>query len=312
METLLHAVLRMTLLGSGLTALLLCLKPLLLGRLPAHWQRRLWILALLAMVLPLYRLFPGPTVIDLPQPVQDAVTVTAPAAAPLTPTTEAAPEAEAAPSPLPGLTHWLPALWLVGVGLYLGVVLLSYLYLLLPLRTQRTTHPEAALFEAVRAELGIRRAIPLYRAEGFGSPFLLGLLFPAVYLPDLDLPQEALRMIFLHELTHYRQKDLLWKWLALLVNAVHWFNPLAYLLRKALSEACELTCDQAVAWLQEVKADDPSSYDAMVRDYLSLHESNYLLKVVRTDEGLALYDDVSVAGPAAWHGPITLDEFLAS
>lgn len=58
METLLHAVLRMTLLGSGLTALLLCLKPLLLGRLP-------WILALLAMLLPLYRLFPGPTVIAL-------------------------------------------------------------------------------------------------------------------------------------------------------------------------------------------------------------------------------------------------------
>lgn len=246
METLLHAVLRMTLLGSGLTALLLCLKPLLLGRLPAHWQRRLWILALLAMVLPLYRFFPGSTVIALPQPVQDAVTVTAPAAAPLAPAPDAAPEAEAAPSPFPGLTQWLPVLWLAGVGLYLGVVLLSYLHLLLPLRSRRTTPPEAALFAAVKAELGIRRAIPLYQAEDLGSPFLLGLLFPAVYLPSQDLPQEALRMIFLHELTHYRQKDLLWKWLALLVNAVHWFNPLAYFLRKALSEACELTCDQAV------------------------------------------------------------------
>lgn len=69
---------------------------------------------------------------------------------------------------------------------------------------------------------------------------------------------------------------------------------------------------EAVAWLQEVKADDPSSYDAMVQDYLSLHESNYNFKVVQTEDGLALYDDVSVSGGAQWRGPITLDEYIAN
>lgn len=245
LDALFRTVLTMSLLGGGLTALLLCLKPLLLRRLPAHWQRRLWILALVALLLPLYRLLPGQTVLALPQPVPET-TVTAPAAAPQAPVMVTAPAGETAAAALPSLTHWLPVLWLLGVALYLGMVLVSYLRFLRPLRARRTTPPEAALFAAVKAELGIRRAIPLYQAEDLGSPFLMGLLFPAVYLPDRDLPPEALRMIFLHELTHYRQKDLLWKWLALLVNAVHWFNPLAYFLRKALSEACELTCDQAV------------------------------------------------------------------
>lgn len=69
---------------------------------------------------------------------------------------------------------------------------------------------------------------------------------------------------------------------------------------------------EAVAWLQEKKADDVSGYDVLVQDYLSLHESNYNFKVVQTEDGLALYDDVSVSGGAQWRGPITLDEFLAS
>ena len=55
-----------------------------------------------------------------------------------------------------------------------------------------------------------------------------------------------MRMVFLHELTHYKRKDLLIKWLSLFVNAVHWFNPLAYLLCANVSEACEVSCDMEV------------------------------------------------------------------
>lgn len=69
---------------------------------------------------------------------------------------------------------------------------------------------------------------------------------------------------------------------------------------------------EAVAWLQEKKADDASGYDILVQDYLSLHESNYNFKVVQTEDGLALYDDVSVSGGAQWRGPITLDEYIAN
>lgn len=254
LDALFRTVLTMSLLGGGLTALLLCLKPLLLRRLPAHWQRRLWILALVALLLPLYRLLPGQTVFALLQPVPET-TVTAPAAgtqapAPAAgtqaPATVTAPTGEAAAAALPSLTHWLPVLWLLGVVLYLGVVLASYLRFLRPLRARRVPSLAQPLLDAVGEELHLRRPIPLYAAPGLGSPFLMGLLFPAVYLPDRDLPPEALRMILLHELTHYKKKDLLLKWLALFINAVHWFDPLAYLLRRALSEACELACDQAV------------------------------------------------------------------
>ena len=55
-----------------------------------------------------------------------------------------------------------------------------------------------------------------------------------------------MRMVFLHELTHYKRKDLMIKWFSIFVNAVHWFNPLAYLLCANISESCEVSCDMAV------------------------------------------------------------------
>ena len=75
---------------------------------------------------------------------------------------------------------------------------------------------------------------------------LVGVLFPTVYLPCREIPDENMRMVLLHELTHYKRKDLLVKWFSVFVNAVHWFNPLCYLACAALSEACEVSCDMAV------------------------------------------------------------------
>ena len=67
-----------------------------------------------------------------------------------------------------------------------------------------------------------------------------------VYIPCREIPDDNMRMVLLHELTHYKRKDLLIKWFAVLVNAVHWFNPLCYLACANLSEACEVSCDMSV------------------------------------------------------------------
>ena len=102
------------------------------------------------------------------------------------------------------------------------------------------------IFSEVKNELGIKRAVRLKAVSDTGSPMLVGILFPIVYLPCRDIPDDSMRMILLHELTHYKRKDLLVKWFAVLVNAIHWFNPLCYLACANLSEACEVACDMSV------------------------------------------------------------------
>lgn len=117
---------------------------------------------------------------------------------------------------------------------------------------------EQDLLEMRRLALGVRRPVALRRYAGAGSPFLSGLLRPAVYLPETPLTAAELNQVLTHELTHCRRRDLLVKRLAWLARTVHWFNPLAWLLEREVDYRCELACDEAV--VRELDSNERRTY----------------------------------------------------
>ncbi|MFU1798167.1 M56 family metallopeptidase [Paenibacillus azoreducens] len=78
------------------------------------------------------------------------------------------------------------------------------------------------------------------------TPMVMGLWKPFVVLPDTPLDEKELDMIISHELVHLKRGDLVMKLIILVVNAIHWFNPAAYVLNKQLNTLCELSCDEKV------------------------------------------------------------------
>ena len=106
---------------------------------------------------------------------------------------------------------------------------------------------ERTALEEQRRALGIRRPVALRRYGGAGTPFLYGLIRPAVYLPGTILTRAELGPVLAHELIHCRRRDLLVKQLAWLARTVHWFNPLAWLAEREIDYRCELACDEAAA-----------------------------------------------------------------
>ena len=62
----------------------------------------------------------------------------------------------------------------------------------------------------------------------------------------LDFSADQAYYVFLHEATHIRRRDALYKWTVEIAVCVHWFNPVVRLLRKEIARACELSCDEAV------------------------------------------------------------------
>lgn len=65
-------------------------------------------------------------------------------------------------------------------------------------------------------------------------------------LPDRTISSLELTYIFKHELTHFRRKDFIYKWLVETAVCLHWFNPLLYRVRKQINSDCEFSCDEAV------------------------------------------------------------------
>ena len=247
-------VLILSLFGFGITALLLLLKPITAKRLPARWQYCVWVIVLISMVLPTYRLIPKKEAQKLsivPQ-TQTAQTETQPqeGSEPDTVVTYDTPieyrEVNLSPKIQIRLFDLIAYIWIAGIIIFLLVVIISYFRFLCRKRKNAISISDNKLFEEVKKELKIKKHIRLKASSDIGSPILVGVLLPTVYIPCREIPDDNMRMVLLHELTHYKRKDLLVKWIAVLINAVHWFNPLCYLACANLSEACEVSCDMSV------------------------------------------------------------------
>ena len=95
-------------------------------------------------------------------------------------------------------------------------------------------------------KLHIKTRVELSCNPLVASPMQIGFFRPRVILPVGELEDKELSYIFVHELTHYKQKDMFYKWLIQIVVCAHWFNPFVYLLEKEVNKSCELSCDEKV------------------------------------------------------------------
>ncbi len=98
----------------------------------------------------------------------------------------------------------------------------------------------------VAEQSGIKKPIELCVNPLVSSPLLIGFFRPCIVLPSADIPEKDFRYIILHELTHYKRRDMFYKWLVQITVCLHWFNPLVYLMSREVTRACEFSCDEAV------------------------------------------------------------------
>ncbi len=85
----------------------------------------------------------------------------------------------------------------------------------------------------------------IYLADGIVTPFVIGLIRPKVFLPSA-LPEQEQNYVILHEQTHIRRFDHIFKMLAFLALAVHWFNPLVWVAFVCAVKDMEMSCDERV------------------------------------------------------------------
>lgn len=92
----------------------------------------------------------------------------------------------------------------------------------------------------------VKAGIEIYTNNLISSPLLIGFWKPCIILPTANIPTPDFKFTILHEITHYKRKDIFYKWLTQIVICLHWFNPFVYLISGEINQACELSCDEAV------------------------------------------------------------------
>ncbi len=125
------------------------------------------------------------------------------------------------------IRHTASRIWLLGV-----ITLLIY-----------SAFCTVRLFKRLRQARHVRDNI--YRVPGGGTPFVCGIIRPRIYCPE-SVDIERSDYIILHEQTHIRRGDHIFRLLACLALCLHWFNPLVWIAFFISERDMEMSCDEAV------------------------------------------------------------------
>ena len=141
------------------------------------------------------------------------------------------------------------AIWLIGFVFSIGRYAYSYIRFRKMLKrwgTEFQDEEAMAQLQAVQQEMGVKGRIHLLHYPMSQSPMLLGFRDILIVLPELDYTEEELQLIFKHELTHYKHRDVLINLLGIFAKSLHWFNPVVRFACRETQEAGEMYCDYDV------------------------------------------------------------------
>ena len=264
MDEVMKNILLMSVAGGIFASVLLCLKPVTKKLFSPAWQYYIWLAVLIVLVFPIKLSLPT-------SPVQLTPSVDAAVQTQQQTFVQMGQESSQIPAIVEGLhepilktpqipvnvTQILGFLWLAVAVLLLGYRLTKYVIFV---RAVRKNSVSDFYTEDMPKRLTVRKT------ELLDAPLIVGLIKPVLYLPQDEMSQEEFSYILLHELTHYRRHDLLYKWITMLVLSIHWFNPIIYLVSKQIDEECEISCDWEVC--KKLTEPQKKDYMSMILDFV--------------------------------------------
>lgn len=144
----------------------------------------------------------------------------------------------------------LSIVWATGFAGLIGLIVMRYRRLTRALgRADEVDEgPLRVAVEKLALRLGRDNPPPVLLSDAVTSPFLFGLVRPRIVLPA-NLPEalsaDQLEDVLLHELIHWRRRDVAAGWLQIFVQALFWFHPLVWLAGAQLRHERECACDEA-------------------------------------------------------------------
>ncbi|MBW6409276.1 M56 family metallopeptidase [Clostridium weizhouense] len=142
-------------------------------------------------------------------------------------------------------------LWIIGAVILSSIFLLSIFNFKRRVKyLKKDNYSEIQnLMNSCVNRINVRKNIPVFIHNTFKSPCILGIIKPKIYIPEHVLRIKDLNQlshIFLHELMHYKRKDLFYNSIGVIALSIHWFNPLVWIAINKIKLYREYACDASV------------------------------------------------------------------
>lgn len=312
MEKIILYIIKTNLLASVCILMVLFVSRFVKSRYSSHWRYMMWLLITVFLLFPI-KVFSESFTIEIPQQAdtfmvdsQENGAITNLKKDSLSDSTtnsinEITIDKELTPAKnyksslftLSGFLQGFFYLWLVGVAGLSVYKIIAYMVSMAGLL--RWSVPQKSenildLYCSICEERGIKKQPRLMLNTKLTSPILAGLKDTYLCLPDVLYTEEELKLIFIHELAHYRHKDLWYKLLLVIVNTLYWFNPLLYLMAKEADKDLEYICDSSVL----VNCTQPNHiiYSKLLLKTASTQNSTHYLSASLNDSATSLKERI--------------------
>ena len=231
-----RTVLLLSAAGAVLTLILLALKPITSRVFSAKWRYYMWIAVLAVTVIPLP--FPHRAQAHIPSLPLPALVFDAPAA-----TNTLADDIDIGAGSHAGSVGSSIDRGEIAAIIWIAGMCVSYARFI---RGKKLSSLPCEIdISAAAKKAGVKKVPRVRICADASPPMLTGILHPVIYLSGTQT-DASLEAVLIHELTHYRRRDLIYKFAALIVNGIHWFNPLMYVAAANINEECEISCDAEI------------------------------------------------------------------
>ncbi|MCM1257863.1 MAG: M56 family metallopeptidase [Roseburia sp.] len=144
------------------------------------------------------------------------------------------------------LFHIILGIWAIGTGVILIKQAREYLHF----RHTVDLLPESndmRLYEILdKARAGNLKEIKIKIHKSFRSPAIIGFVHPVIIMPKIELNDDQLLGIFIHEVSHYKLKHHVIKLITEIIQACFWWNPIFRTLSAEVTHALEMHSDKMV------------------------------------------------------------------
>ena len=178
-------------------------------------------------------------------------------------------------------------IWLIGIILILMTFIVNAIKMNIKIRKEEIKDTRLIkILEQAKNSMNITVHIKLIKQQYKKVPCIYGLIKPKILLTEeiINKSDEDIKYIFLHELAHYKRKDLLLNKLMILITAFHWFNPIIWICFKQIRQDMELKADEMV--LESVGKDHSKEYAKTLVSLLPISElEKQTVKVLYVTDG---------------------------
>ena len=272
METFMQTILQISISTAAVIGFLLLLVPIWQQRYSARWRKVIWLVIGIRLLVPFSLELPeAPVVMDVNLEEQtgfiipaqeaahtetsyDTTAVTENQAVTVKPEVQNYEETTMEPT-VPVMVQKqeqeqvsygtiLFAVWILGFAVFVLWHCVQYaMFCRKVFATAMLLEDDGWLLKNAGEDMKGHRLLDIFISAEVQSPMLVGFIKPAILIPERIYEEQELLLILRHELMHYKHHDLWYKLILLVANAVHWFNPLVYLMLRQAGRDVEQVCD---------------------------------------------------------------------